>query len=449
MLGTILIAIVVIALMIGATALYVAGEFASVSARKPRLTQMAHEGNRLAKMIVPILEDPHRLDNYIAASQVGITLSSIVLGVYGQQQLAPLIQPLVERIPFLSSGAAAAGVSATLVLIFLTILQVVLGELVPKSIAIQYPEKVAMATAVPMLWSANIILRPLIILLNGSGTLILRLLGVRHEGGHRHIHSPEEIQLLIGQSTEGGLIDADNRNLLDNAFRMGELTAAEVAIPRTRMVAASIDTPVDQMLKLFAESDYTRIPVYETTIDHITGFVHLKDVFRLYHQQAQRDLGLILRKAPYVPETMHANDVWATMDEQQSYLAIVFDEYGGVVGMITREDLIEELFGEVQDEFDTEKPPIAPSGERAYLVRSDVLVSVVNEELGIDLSTEIANTIGGLVLHELGRIPAAGDHIRLDGVEIHVESSIGKALYELSLTLPPDRAAPTEEEIDL
>src|SRR5690606_37995073 len=166
-------------------------------------------GNRFAKMLLPVIEDRHKLDNYIAASQVGITLSSIVLGIFGQQQLAPRLAPIFQQIPFLNSEVAAAGVAGAVVLVILTALQVVLGELVPKSIALQYPENVALATVVPMRWSADILLKPLIILLNGSGALILKAFGVTYGGGHGHVHSPEEIQLLIGQSYEGGLLDAD------------------------------------------------------------------------------------------------------------------------------------------------------------------------------------------------------------------------------------------------
>jgi CBS domain containing-hemolysin-like protein len=434
---TLLVAVLIIVTMIGINALYVAGEFASVSARKSRIQQMAESGNQLARMLLPIIEDRHRLDNYIAASQVGITLSSIVLGIYGQQQLAPRLAPLLQRIPFLNQEVVAAGVAATLVLLFLTTLQVVLGELVPKSIALQYPERIALATVLPMRWSAELILKPLIILLNGSGSLILRLLGASYGGGHGHIHSPEEIQLLIGESFEGGLLDAEDRRLLDNAFRVGELTAGEIAVPRTRMVAASVDTPLPELLKLAAESDYTRIPVYENDIDHVIGFVHLKDLFKLTKTQPQASANRIVRVAPYVPETMLTNDVWETLNRERSYIAFVFDEYGGTVGMITREDVIEELFGEVQDEFDSELAPIVKVGERQYLVRGDLLVEYVNDRLAVDLPVEFANTIGGLILHTIGRVAEVGDEASVNGVMLRVQATTGTSIDQVRLTLPP------------
>lgn len=436
MLATLLITALIIVTMIGANALYVAGEFASVSARKGRIFQMAQDGNRLAKMLLPVVEDRHRLDNYIAASQVGITLSSVVLGIYGQQQLAPRLEPLLQQIPFLSADVAAGGLAATLVLILLTTLQVVLGELVPKSIALQYPERVALATVIPMRWSADILLKPLIILLNGSGTLILRLLGATHEGGHGHVHSPEEIQLLIGQSYEGGLLDADDRRLLDNAFRVGELTAAEIAVPRTRLVAAPVDTPVPELLRLAAKSDFTRIPVYEQDIDHVIGFIHLKDLFRLAKTKPEAAARSILRAAPYVPETMLANDVWETLNREQSYVTFVFDEYGGTVGMITREDVIEELFGEVQDEFDSEQAPIVSLANRQYLVRGDVIIEHINNQLKTHLPTEFAHTVGGLILHLIGRVAEVGDEVEVDGITLRVHSATGPTIDLVKLTLP-------------
>lgn len=441
MLLTILLAIVIVALMIGINALYVAGEFATVGARKSRLIQLSREGSRLAKMLLPVVEDTHRLDNYIAASQVGITLSSIVLGIYGQQQIAPLIQPLVERVPLVGE-AAAAGASALIVLFFLTALQVVLGELVPKSIALQYPEETALATAIPMRWSADVILKPLIVLLNGSGALFLRLLGIEYTGEHKHVHSPEEILLLIGQSHEGGLLDAEERQLLDNALRVRELTVGEIAVPRVRMVAAEVNTPPAELLKLAVKTGVTRLPIYEETIDTIIGFVHLRDLFQLYYTKKEAPTRSIVRKIPFLPETMTVSEAWTALDRERSYLAIVLDEYGGTAGMITREDLMEEIFGELQDEFDAEKPSIAPVGDRQYLVQGDEAVEHLNHWLHLDLSTEEANTIGGLIVSALGRLPEVGDTVTFDGVEIRVQTVVRHAVGTALITLLP----PADEE---
>lgn len=426
--------------MIVVNALYVAGEFATVSARKSRVTQAAADGNRMAKILLPIVEDSHKLDNYIAASQVGITLSSIVLGIYGQRTIAPALEPLLIRLPIVDNEVAAAGIASTLVLIILTILQVVLGELVPKTIAIQYPERTAYATVLPMKWSAEIILRPLIILLNGSGTILLKLLGSSHDGGHRHVHSPEEIQFLIEQSHQGGLLNAAERELLGNALRIGDMKVNDVFIPRTQMVAIEADKSVAEVLQLVLESHFTRIPVYDDDIDHIVGMVHLKDMFRLYQNDDTENVRGCLRKVSFVPETMSTNDVWETFNRERTYMAIVFDEYGGTVGMVTREDLIEELFGDVQDEFDDdEEQDITKISDFEYQVHGLVTISDINNELELSLPTEDAHTINGLLINRLERMPVVGDVININDVELEVQSVAEHAADQLILRLPGER----------
>jgi CBS domain containing-hemolysin-like protein len=446
MILTILIIFFVVSVLIFFNGLYVGGEFSSVSARKTRIIQMADEGNRLAQTLLPVLQDRHKLDNYIAASQVGITLSSIVLGIYGERQIAPLIAPWIARLPIgvdpaTGSHVAAAGIASILVLFLLTTLQVVMGELVPKSIAIQYPETIALATALPMKWSADYILRPLIVLLNGSGTLILRLLGTTAGGSHTHVHSPEEILILVKESHRGGLIATDERRFLQNVFRSGQLRAEEIAVPRPRLVAAPVDSSVSEVLKLAADSAYTRIPVYERDIDHIVGFVHLRDLFTLYRTDDQADIHSIVRPVPFVPETLTSAEVWERLDEAQSYLAIVFDEFGGTSGLITREDLIEELFGELQDEFDQEQALIAPAGPGRISVRGDMLVTTLNDRLDINLPHEGCHTVGGLVMDSLGRIPQVGDAMEVEGVHLSVKAVEHHSVTEVYVSFSPKEMA--------
>jgi putative hemolysin len=428
----------VVGLLVGANALYVAGEFASVSARRARIMQLAEEGNRLAQTVLPVLEDPHKLDNYIAASQVGITLSSIVLGIYGQRRIAPLIEPWLGVLPLGGADIAAAGLAALLVLIVLTTLQVILGELVPKSVTLQYPERLALVTALPMKWSADYILRPLIVILNGSSALILRLLGATYSGGHAHVHSPEEIIILVKESHRAGVLDAEERQMLGNVFRAGDRRAEEVAIPRSRIIAADVNEPVYTVLKLAADSAYTRIPVFANNIDNIIGFVHLRDLFNLYRSDGEADLRTILRPAPFVPETLPVVEVWNRLNEAQSYLAIVLDEYGGTHGLITREDLIEEVFGEVQDEFDHERALIEARGDGQFVVRGDMLIDDLNDLLDLRLPHDQANTIGGLLIEELGRIPREGDSLEVSNVRLRVESVENLAVRLVCLTLMAD-----------
>lgn len=436
--------LLIVAVLIFFNALYVAGEFSSVSARKTRIMQLAEEGNALARSVLPVLQDPHKLDNYIAASQVGITLSSIVLGIYGEQQIAPRIVPLLARLPLgldptAAGHATAAGIASTLVLLLLTTLQVVLGELVPKSLAIQYPERLALITALPMKWSAEYVLRPLIVLLNGSGALLLRLLGAAPGGEHTHVHSPEEIVILVKESHRAGLIDADERQFLQNVFRSGATRAGEIAVPRTRMVTASVNEPVGTVLRLAAESAYTRIPIFDQDIDHIIGFVHLRDLFALHRSAPSASLRTILRPVPFVPESLPIAQVWERLDEAQSYLAIVFDEYGGTGGLITREDLIEELFGEVQDEFDRERELVTPLGEGRIVVRGDMLIANLNDLLELDLPHDTAHTVGGLVMDALGRLPQVGDRVEIQGVQLRVDAVAHRSVTAVCVALPTGR----------
>ncbi len=432
---TALVIIATIALMIFFNAFYVAAEYASVLARKTRIAQMAGEGHRLAKILLPIVEDGQTLDNYIAVCQIGITASSLVLGAYGQNTVATALAPWLVNLGNLAEPVALS-ISATGVLILLTTLQMVLGELFPKSAALQYPEKIALATIVPMQWS-QILFWPFIWLFNGSGNLILKLIRLDFSQGHAHIHSPEEIELLVTESHEGGLLDDEAQQMLRNTFRLRELTARQVMVPRTRLVAAPLESTVADLIDKACAAGYTRIPLYRSTVDDIAGFVHIKDLFQLY-LQGQQDPAKILREVIYVPETLPIADVWATLNNQGQYIAIVFDEYGGTAGLVTFEDLIEEIFGELQDEFDDELPLISSDKEGRIHLRGDLLVTDVNEYLDLNLPEGEVDTLGGLVFSELGQVPVVGDEVTigLPGVVIRVEDMDAFSVSEVSLQLP-------------
>jgi CBS domain containing-hemolysin-like protein len=434
MISTLIFVIITITLMVSANALYVAAEFATVSARKTRLTQMAGSGNRLAAMLLPYVEDHKALDNYIAACQVGITLSSLVLGAYGQSTVATWLAPILANLGNLAEPVAFS-ISATVVLILLTILQVVMGELFPKSVAIQYPEQLALATVLPMKWSL-FIFRPFIWLLNGSGNVILKLIGKEQGADHTHFHSPEEIELLVNESHEGGLLDDEAQQMLRNALRLRELTARQVMVPRTRMVAAPVDSNVVQLMDLACKEGLSRIPLFRSTIDDIVGFVHIKDLFRL-HLQGQREPTQILRKVTHIPETLPIAEVWNTLNSKRQYIAIVFGEFGGTEGLISFEDLIEEIFGELQDEFDDELPLISSDREGRIYLRGDLLVTDVNEYLNLSLPEHEADTLGGLVFSELGHLPSVGDEVTIGAAasQARVEAMEGRSVTEISLLL--------------
>jgi putative hemolysin len=399
---------------------------------------MAEEGNRLASMLHPYLVNSRQLDDYVAACQLGITASSLLLGYYGQSQVAVLLQPLLVDFGGMQQ-AAAGSVAATAVLLVLTALHVLLGELVPKSVGVRYPERLALLTVVPMQWSV-VLMRPLIWVFNGAGRLILRLFNMDTVDAHSSTHLPEEIELLVVESAKGGLLDAEERVMLRNVFRLSELVAHQVMIPRPRIEAAPVDIPLSSLLELVADSPYTRIPIFENDIDHIIGVVHLKDIFRVWSTELEHEVELrdFVRQVPFVPEGMPVDELWSLLKSGHYYMAIVFDEYGGTAGLITLEDLIEEVFGELQDEFDQESPLIARDEDGAVLLRGDVLVDDVNEYLLLDLPTDRANTVGGLVTSLLGRPARLGDELTVGGHTIRVHAVDDLAVTQVSLTLPAD-----------
>jgi putative hemolysin len=290
---------------------------------------------------------------------------------------------------------------------------------------------------------------PLIILLNGSGAFLLRLLGLGHGGGHQHVHSPEEIQLLIRQSYQGGLLDERGQELLNNAFRIGDLNAAAVAVPRTQMATLAADTAVREALRFTVDSGHTRIPVYEQDVDHIVGFVHVKDLFQLYKATPGAGaIGQIVRKASFVPETAPLDEVWNQLKKDQNYLAIVLDEFGGTVGMITWEDLLEELFGELRDEFDeAEEPLITPAGAHEYLIRGETPIAYLNSRFELALPAGQVHSAGGLVISLLNRLPEVGDTVDADGVALQVEAVRDRAPRRSACGCPrqtPRREVPAD-----
>lgn len=418
--------------MIFINAFYVAAEFASVASRSARLSALAEDGNALARRLLPIVQNRHRLDEFIAASQIGITASSLILGIASQRAAVTLLAPTLVTLGWLEETAAAA-ISATLLLITFTTLQVVFGELLPKSIALQFPERVAQWVIVPMEWSL-ILLKPFILILNGSGALLLRLLGRSTPAAKPHAHSPEEIELLVDESHEGGLLDDLERQMLRNALRLRDLTARQVMIPRPRLLTMPLTATVDDILAAAQQVGFSRIPLYDTTVDNITGFVHIKDLLRL-KRAGQQDPRPTLRTLVYVPETLPIAQVWQQLSAQRKYLAVVFDEYGGTAGLLTVEDVVEEIFGELQDEFDREVALVSADRQGRYHLRGDLLVTDVNEYLDLKLPETDADTLGGLIFATLDRIPEPGDEISLTDLTIRVETMDGLRVTEVSLKL--------------
>lgn len=420
----------VITILISFNSLYVLSEFSTVSSRRSKLSYLANQGDQIAGVILKIVKDPKRLDAYVATCQVGITISSLVLGYYGQSQLTDVISTL-----FTGSGilphSTAQSISATLILIFLSIFQILIGELVPKNIGIQFPERMAILTAVPMRWS-EMIFKPLIWLFNGSGNLIRRVFKLDLSAEHSHIHSPEEIAMLIDESGEGGLLKTEEHRLLSNTLKMREATVRQMMIPRARMLTAPKSMTRMELLSLVADSPYSRIPIYEEDIDKIQGVIHLRDLLCFDENDERWTVQGSLNPAIFIPESMKVKEALNLLQLKRFQVAIVLDEFGGTAGMVTLEDLVEQIFGDLKDEFDTEAAKFQILPNNQIWIHGNMLIDHVNQLLEINLPKEEIDTIGGLILHEIGHVPIANDEVIIDGHRFRVEKMRGRGVAIVS-----------------
>ena len=426
-----LVTLAIVALVLINT-LYVAAEFSAVSVRRSRLEELARDGNRAARLLTGVIRDPAALDRYVAACQIGITLSSLVLGAYGQVAVAAPLAPRLSAVSGLDA-AAAESVSIIGVLIALTVLQVIIGELVPKSIALQYPTRTALATAVPMrasLW----LLRWFIAVLNGSGVTILRRLGIGVGGSHRHIHSPEELELLIAESRDGGLLEPQEHQRLHQALRLSLRSAGQLMVPRPSVVGLDLQWSSARILDTVIAGPYTRLPVYDGSIDRTLGIVHVRDVATAFTRTRTLDtLRKTIRPVPAVPESMSADQLLRTLRESRSHQALVVDEYGAVAGLITLQDVVAELLGEVRDEFQAGVEAIQVLPDGRLRLSGQLSLADAPEWLGRRWRSE-AHTVAGHVIRALKRLPRQGERVNVDGVDVEIERLEGRVPAVLILT---------------
>ena len=351
---------IAIGVLIAANALYVAAEFATVAVSRARIRARAEEGNASARWLQPIVDHPRQLDRYIAGCQIGITLSSLLLGAYGQAALAPPLAGLLGDLGGWEDPVAHSTAFA-IVLIALSIAQMVFGELLPKALALQFPDRTALLTVSPMAWSLRLF-APLIWLFNGSGLALLRVVGVRQET-HRHVHSPAEIDLLLADGGNDGALEPGERSRLRRALRLSSLRASDLMVPRDQIVAIEVDTPLDAVMRIGAEEPYTRFPVFRGEIDDTVGILHTKDAVRAHARGTPRVVGELLRPVMNLPLDAAADRILVTMRERRVSQAMVVDDKGRVAGMLTLRDVLGAVFGVLADEF--KSGPRRPRSRRA------------------------------------------------------------------------------------
>jgi CBS domain containing-hemolysin-like protein len=395
-----------VAVLVLANGFFVMAEFALVSVRRTRIEQLVSQGNATARVVSKAVNDP---DRFIAATQLGITIASLGLGWIGEPAIAHLLQPLIERIPGPWQEAASHSMAVGTSFAIITFLHVVIGELAPKSIALQNPERASLLVARPTLWTERLF-APFIWALNGTGNALLRMLGIEPASGHQLVHSAAEIRMLVAASAQVGAIEAGEQEMVEAVFDLAETYARQVMIPRTEMACIQADASLSEAIDLAAQTLLTKFPVYEENLDHIIGILHTKDLVKAMHT-GQEDVPVrgLVREAIFVPESIRVGDLLAQFRQRRQHIAILLDEYAGTAGLVTLEDLLEELVGDVQDVFDQPEPQIRHMSDGSVLIAGLALIEEVNGAFGLNLVDPNYDTIAGYVLGRLGRIGAVGD----------------------------------------
>jgi len=430
----------VILVLVALNGFFVSVEFAAVAARRSRVSLLAESGSRSARIVQTWLENPAARDRLIAAAQLGITIVSLALGAAGENMFEALLAPYFDGLALprgweaLAPALAATPLAVSLVLV--TAVHVVLGEQVPKVAALHSPERFAVLAARPMHAFATVF-KWFIDLLDWATRHILRVIGITMVGEHSMLYSVEELKHIVAESEEGGVLQTPEREMLHAIFDLGALDVGKVMIPRPDIVAVEVDTRLDEVIALVTETNFTKFPLYDDNMDQIVGILHVKDLLRHmtrapdWRGQTARTLG---REALYVPETLAVDDLLHAFRTQRQHIAIVLDEYGGTAGLVTLEDLLEEIVGEVSDVFDevTSKIELMPDG--SALIDGLTLIEDVNAQFRLRLDEPHFHTIGGFVMSKLGRVPKVGDTVASDDVRLRVEAMDGRRVSRLLLT---------------
>jgi len=429
------LAIAEVVVLVLANAFFVAAEFSLVGARRSRLEELIQRGERKATLALRAVQS---LARYISATQLGITLTSLGLGWVGEPRLAHLIEGAFASLPEAVRPFATHFVAAAIAFTIISLLHIILGELVPKAVAIIYPENVAMWTVVPLMAFVWVMTVP-ILFLNKTSNALLNILGINPPGESERLHSPDEIRILVEQSQEGGSLGAQDAKLLEGVFEFGERTAQEVMTPRTRMVALEADSTVQRAAAVIATAGRSRYPVYADTLDDIVGVVHAKAILVAYREDPNRLLKDVVRPPLFVPGTRKVEDVLGDMKRQRTHLALVLDEYGGTAGLVTMEDLLEEIVGDIEDEYDpTERPSAEPDGA-AHLDGGLPLADLL-DKAGIEIEDENYTPLGGYLFGRLGRLPKIGDQVAVADRLFEITEMEGRRVKHVRL-LPRTPAA--------
>lgn len=418
--------LIIVTVLILLNGLFVAAEFAIVAAPRLSLERRAKAGQRIAGVILAIVRDPRKQDQFIATAQLGITFASLGLGMYGEHVLAEWIAGRLEDYGAERYIAAHAVASVTAIGI-LTYFHIVIGEMVPKSLALQHAEKTLLAVT-PAMGVIRRVLNPLVLTLNAVGNALMRLAGINRQApSAEQYHSPEELQLVVEESQRAGVLSEESRDILSGIFEFGEKTAGEVMVPRVRIAGIPLGMPASEVEELLRRVPKARYPVYEGDLDHIIGVIHVKDLLRLMVAGAPVT-SAEARPMPAIPETLLLDEVLAAMRRDRSHMALVVDEHGGVAGILTLEDLVEEVVGEIQDSDDV--APIVHLEDGQLRVLGTVRLDELGDELGMELEHPDVDSVSGLVLAMVGRAVRVGDAVNYAGLRFEVTTVVGLGVGE-------------------
>jgi putative hemolysin len=412
---------------------FVAAEYALVTARRTRMQELAEQGNRRARAVLKIVADPPR---FIAAMQLGVTGTSLAIGALGEQALAHVFDPIFASV-----------IAFALAFLIITFLHVVVGELVPKGVALGYSERTALAVSSPVR-GFFVVFKPLIWVLQRSSSAILRALGLTPPGGEMEVYSEAELKMLLSRSREKGEIEEQEQEMLYKVFDFADKEVSAVMVPRPEVVALSIDLPPEEALAAVIESPYTRYPVYRDSIDQVVGILHVRDLFSALNDRGLEAVRLdqILRPAHIVPETKDLAALLGEFRRTNQHMAIVVDEYGELEGIVTLEDLLEEIVGEIEDEFDLPDESIERLEDGRVRIHGTFPVDDFNEQFGRALPVEDYHTIGGFVFGLLGHQPEPGDEAAHDGCRFKVLEVEGSRIERVEVELDePQREQRLEE----
>ncbi|SFC18932.1 Hemolysin, contains CBS domains [Flexibacter flexilis DSM 6793] len=415
---------------------FVAAEFAIVKVRASQVELMAKTGSSAALMSKQILS---HLDAYLSATQLGITLASLALGWIGESVVAEMVLNIVHLLGLNITDALAHQIAVPIAFAVITILHIVFGELAPKSLAIQRPENITMLVAYP-LRGFYIVFKPFIWMLNGLANTVLKIFGITPIHGEEN-HSPEELRYLVEQGKESGSIETANYEIIRNAFAFSDRMAKQIMVPRMRVVAINAALPDETIIEKMLEEGYSRIPVYRDSLDNIIGILYVKDVLAMMRREEKRPIIELIRPATFIPPYQKITKLLRQFQRDHLHIAIVTDEYGGTEGIITMEDIVEELVGEIQDEYDNETPIIENVGEAIYRILADAAVSDINKHIDRPLSENPEyDTIGGLLTYHFGRLPNVNEKIEVEDYEFVVlkKSKSNIILVQMRDTLPPE-----------